>query len=148
MQDVASVWFTEAFWDLLSDLDLVFLNETRHLELPSRAGWKVLGQQRENNSGGVLILLRESLHIKFRSEFPGEDFAWIGIEIDASTVWWFGGAYIPGPSDLRFRRLQGDGHMTQFQSLSNQLQAKTGQVWYFGGDMSCIWDVAGTMGSR
>ena len=139
VQCASTVWFEEAFWDLLAAFDIVFLSETRHTDVPLRAGWKVFGLQRNSMAGGVLALVRDDCTIEVREpEYPYDDFVWLGIELNASTLWWVGGAYIPGPSDMRFRCLQGDGRTDQFIALSNQLRSRSNHVWFFGGDLNCI----------
>lgn len=46
--------------------------------------------------------------------------------------------YIPGPTDPRFRRLQGQGHKDHFRSLEEQLDARSNQDWFLGGDFNNI----------
>lgn len=51
---------------------------------------------------------------------------------------WVGGAYIPGPSDQRFRALQGEGTIDHFQYLREELATKGKEYWFCGGDINAI----------
>eukprot|EP00973_Karenia_brevis_P059982 8347375-Karenia_brevis.AAC.1 len=51
-----------------------------------------------------------------------------------------GGLYLPGPSDPRFRSLQGAGKRDQFALLDQELLHLGGTSWLLGGDMNAITD--------
>ena len=89
--------------------------------------------------GGVIGLYREHGCVTCTCvEHSFDGFLWLQVAIEGNSPLWAGGAYIPGPSDTRFRSLQEDGLCDHFQSLSDQLLHKSASVWVLGGDLNSV----------
>lgn len=81
--------------------------------------------------GGALALVRDNINIRstmFYELFNG--FLWICLHANGAEELWAGGAYFPGPSDPRFRSLQGHGKIDHFDALQGQLEQHVGKLWF------------------
>ena len=137
---VSSVWFSDAFWELVQAHDIVFLTETHHTILPCKYGWQVEGEVRDqqHSEGGVLALFRLSGAVScLRVTCPFDGFLWLQVLIHGQGPINVGGAYVPGCSDPRYRALQG-GLADHFDSLSEQVSNQDMDLWVLGGDFNAI----------
>ena len=120
------------FWDLLEGYDIIFLLETHHTEIPHRDGWRFVGTP-GSKAGGVLAVIREgTIEIEDVAQ-PFDGFVWI----KANSAW-IGGVYLPGPSDVKYRSLQGSGKTDHFASLAQQLDDRRDDPWLLGGDFNSM----------
>eukprot|EP00973_Karenia_brevis_P044404 6150778-Karenia_brevis.AAC.1 len=71
-------------------------------------------------------------------DFPFDGFAWLLLNTGQDEQLWVGGVYVPGPSDIRFRRVQGVDSIDHYQSMARQLEERVGQRWLLGGDFNSI----------
>ena len=139
IEHLSSAWCSATFWDILKEFDVVFLTETHHVEIPIHAGWHIVGidQEADAKAGGCLACVRRNGLAKVLETWtPFDGYVWIRIAAAYGPPIWLGGAYIPGPSDPRFRSLQGDGKSGHFDAVGDQLQGLSGSIWVLGGDFN------------
>ena len=94
-----------------------------------------------SNPGGILVLIRDYIRVEASSVHkPFDGFIWIDLPCSIGTAdkLHIGGAYIPGPTDIRFRSLQGAGKQDHFESLRAQLERRADDSWILGGDLNSI----------
>ena len=123
---------------------MIFLLETHHVAVPVRSGWKVIGRERSraDSAGGILALARQAGKVELgEPDYAFDGFMWLPVRAGSfsSTI---GAAYVPGPSDYRFRSLQGQGHQDHFDALTTQLSDRVDQFWLIGGDFNAITGAA------
>eukprot|EP00973_Karenia_brevis_P006748 916304-Karenia_brevis.AAC.1 len=81
-------------------------------------------------AGGILALVREPGRVEVIDyECPFDGFIWLMLFGKDGIRLHTGGAYIPGASDPRFRRCQGDGKTDHFDALIEHLGKRIGSPW-------------------
>lgn len=155
IEHLSSVWFSDTFWDIPNDYDVIFLTETHHVEVPAHTDWEIFGadQAADAKAGGSLVFVRRRGRAQvFETWIQTDDCVWINLGTTPDSSIWIGGAYVPGPLDKRFRSRQGHGQPNHFDTMSEQLQKLSGQRWILGGDFNSrtsshqvLWGPADTL---
>ena len=110
------------------------------MEIPTHANWDFFGSAQEDGyGGGCLAGVRRMGRAKVvETWLPFDGFVWIRIGANNDPPLWLGGAYVPGPSDPKFRSLQGDGKTNHFDAMNDQLLMLSHSLWALGVDFNSV----------